>query len=405
MIIRVIAIILLTSFISFFLLDSRILALESDVIPNADFKMSYLFEEKSISINNSILPEEIDFKLPYQIQCSNISKGAIRYEWLIKYPSQDYVSVSTEKDPVLSINQYGPVYVKLRLNDLDNLSKEYFVSARNYLLEQKTNTLTESQYGLSNHTFNTKTTIETVSTYFSPKNTNIIMPKVDFKDPKIRGKSDFKISYYNGNTFYNVTNKTLPETVKTLPYKVSLTNIGKINSNFVWFIKTPGSEYVWMDDKQNVTATIWSYGTTFFKLAINGDLQNAISYSVTAYPPEKEELIKLTLNDANNKKRENPKVEFKLKYYGSNDAEIFDVTNATITNDFTKLPYMIFPLNLSKGDIKWEWLIKKPGDNEYRPITDLPIKIDCYGTVSIKLKINDNDNLTYEKNITSYFSL
>lgn len=387
------------------LIGGKLFGLENNTYPSADFKITYSYKDISYAINNSTLPDAEGIRLPYQINCHDISTGANSYEWLVKYPSHDYVLVDTVKNPLISIERYGPVYIKIRLNGLEKFSKEYYVAASDYLVKKQTNTFVENQKGTSSSPNNTKTTIESISTYISPENSTVIMPKLELKDPKIRGKSNFKISYNKGNIFYNVTNRAVPEIIKTLPYKVSLTNIDKVASNFVWYVKPPNGDYVWMDDSQGVQATLWNYGTTFFKLAINGDVGNATEYSVTAYPPEKEALLNVSIRKAKTAKHKKNNADFKLKYYEPSNNEIFDVTNATVTTDFCKLPYSVLPINVSKGDIKSEWFVKKAMDSEYQPITEFPIKVDSYGPLSIKLRVNGDDKLISEKKITSFFSI
>lgn len=380
-------------------------ALISNSMPVADFNMIYLDNDRSYIVNNSVLPDNIGSNLPYSIHCTNLSKGASTFDWQVRTPGHDYMHVDNTPNPIIKISNYGPTYVKLIINGNDSLYKEYCVTTKEYgftsNIENITNNTANSASNDDYSNIN-KTLVKTSYTYISP---NSEIPNISKKVPYDKNyaeKSDFKISYTDENKFYNVTNSAIPNTIPSLPYKVTLTNITDANTELVWYIKLPdANDYTWMSNKQIAEATIFKYGTVQFKLVLNNKESSETEYSVTAFPPEKRLELKKFIKNVTNKVLVEP--NFKVIYLTDQNS-VYDVTNSVIPDTTTRFPYKISLINLSLGEKSYDWSIKIPGSSEYTPLKDPTATISCYGAVSIKLRLNGNDSLSKENSIVSYFS-
>jgi hypothetical protein len=370
----------------------------------ADFNMIYKVNETSYIVNNSKLPEMIGFKLPYSIHCTNLSVGGEKFEWFIRAPGKDYVSVDTSPNPIININNYGPTYIKLKINNSDNLTKEYCVTANEYGITSKIERESFNEYNAKGDTYSVKSVIKTVDTVVNPEKEIPEEPKEVVFDKDYIGKPFFKISYEANGIYHDVTDGNIPEVVKELPYKIILRNTTKVNTNFTWYIKVPSSDdYVWMDNSQNSTATIWQYGTTKFKLVLNGNESNNIEHSVTAYSAQNSnelEINKKQSETMNSSKLLKLNSYFKINYTFKD--RLYDVTNAYIPGKHAVLPFKISLLNLSEGDKSFQWSIKMPGDRDYKFIDKFEADISAYGTTSIRLKTNDD--IVTENKVTAYFS-
>jgi hypothetical protein len=395
------SVILMVCFVLCIFFSGKTWASEREKSMGDMFDITYHTKKGVIHVRNSIVTDEKGVGLPYQVNCIVKEMNENSYEWFVKYPSSEYELVSTEKNPVLSIQRYGKVYIRLVLDGDHNLSKEYHVTSKVYMVESEESIVFDEVYNDTNDSLITKTVVERVNRYYAPTQSDLKMPIFQRNDSKVRGKSDFRITYQKEESTYNVTNGFLPETINELPYKVSLTNIGKQNTNYVWYIKNPGGSYVWMSDQQGASATIWNYGTIHFKLVINGDMRNAVNYSVTGLPQEKGKEIRKKLRERKSSKRKIGNVDFQLKI--SNEEGLFDVTDATLNPDYVTIPYTVYPINVTKGNMKCEWSIKKPWEKEYTAMEEKPFQVDYYGPVSLKLSVNNKEALATTKTITTYF--
>lgn len=363
----------------------------------ADFKITYIANGNSYNVTNSLLPDFIG-SLPYEVNLTNLTNSSSDYEWFVKTKgSEEYILVDTSPNPNIKINAYGPSFIKLRVNKNEALTKEYYVSSKEYGMSSYTDITNINESGSINKDVKiNKTIVTTVETYVNSKEG--IKPEqaieiVKNLDDSV--KPNFKILYGKDSNLYNVTNTFLPSSIKTLPYSVSLSNASTTLTDCVWYIKVPASnEYVWLDDAKNAYASIWHYGTTSFKLVLNGSPENSIEYTVTAYSPDSKKEKRVLA-------KEEIKADFKVSYSYRNQS--YDVSNRMLPKNINILPYKVSLSDLSTGEDFSQWFIKQDGE-EYKKIDNITnVLINNYGTTYIKLTLNGLEESSKVYSVTSYF--